>query len=800
MFFSKPVHFIIKSYNDGRLFIKNYLALHDDGVKEVVTHDYDHQYERTTAGSFNDGSYKTNANRQSRMRGTTASLCMGTILGCRQKFEVVGRKQSVFGLNRECINRDGFPNSSLVAKYLRETAPSTEIKEQRINLFEDVILADDFYDNATTLIALFMIKIQKMRMFKRMVSHPHTIVITAEMAKAIHRTADYDAKIELLVRTIKTGPSACGTNKHNKGVHDLLEVLVRWVTTLPNLADADPADFEHPVNVWHCYEYNDGHSQSGASFGDIFDFVNNKYLVPSDFDAAPCDGERLFVDVKSEVPATDNAIKHLRTYKYWLNGTNLTQNELKILEHVLHGNQRNTPFLIDQDLDLGILPGTVAVVGAPLSDARPGVYSDVSLTTLLHKLVTTHRWHEDALNAARLLRPWYAQPGTDSVEAHWWVNITRTLRLPTLGLKRAAIPCLLLGTAVCTSVDAIRSYNSFISSNDLCVVESMIYNTAWYWGEYMMIHNARNTHEMIRNFHQNLRDDLSDDVRANALVSAILGEDIDVCGHEGFYTYIEGSLAQHYNKFITFGTINISHYHEYGYEHRDRLLKLSHLVVPGCVALITGRAGSLLQGTPYHSQFTINPMVRKRKHGSIQKALNFYDLWAYGTVSRWNGHDVHYAHPLSQGEHVCYTPNNVNVAAPPVSPRTLDEAVSYNLLSVRERANTWGDDFYLRLEHAQAFHWTSERIEVMEKPEWYASVAAFDDLALPTPRAYTDASDIVRDTLAKLSVKYDMVSPGFHVERLTAGVSLTRNTQASTSDHLEVIQPQEELPPPQPDE
>jgi len=776
------------------------LTLHDDGVKEVTNYEYDHQYERTNEGCFNDGSYKINESKRAFMRGTTASLCTGTILGGEQQFVLAGRKQSIFGLNRECISRDGFPNSTLVAKYLRETAPSTEIKEQRINLYEDTILADDFYDNATSLIVVLLMKLQKLRMYKRMAKHAHVIHIDVTTARAIQRTQGEDNQVKLLVNAIRTGDSACGTTIHDRGVYDILDALLRWIATQPEIPNPRAPNFSYQVNVWHCYSYDDGHSRSGDSFGDVFGFVKNKFLVPTDLDLVTCDAERLCVDVKSEIPATDNAIKNLRNYKYWLNGTNLTQLELKLLEFCLHGNKRQTPFLIDQDLDFCISPGTVAVVGQPIRDARPATYEDTDILHLIHKLVTVHRWHEDALNASYLLRPWYAQPGTDSVEAHWWVNITRVLRLPTLGLKRASIPCLLLGSAVCTSIEAIKHYNKMISANDLCVVESVIYNTAWYWGEFMMIHNARNTHEMIRNFRMNLRDDLSDVIRANALVSSILGEDIDVCSHEGFYTYIEGSLKQHFNKFISFGHIDISHYHEYGYERHDRMLKLSHLVTPGCVALITGRAGTLLQGTPYHSQFTINPMVKRRKYGNLQRALNFYDLWSYGVIARWNGHDIHYAHPLSMGEHRCYAANNVNVAAPPVSPRTLDEASSYLLLSVREREHSWGENFYMRLEYAQAFHWTSERVEVLEKPEWYAPIASYDDLTLPTPQAYDEASDIVKDTLAKLSVKFDLVSPGFHVERMTAGVSLVRNIQASTSDHLEVIQPQEELPPPPPDE
>nr|WMV64387.1 putative capsid protein [Uromyces fabae virus] len=797
MFFSKPIHFIIKSYNDGRLFIKNYLTLYDDGVKPGTVADHDVQHDKTVLGMVNNGDYRVNHNRNTRMRGTTASLCTGTIFGKSQLFEIAGRKQSIFGLNRECINRDGFPNSALVAKYLRETAPSTEIKEQRINLFENVLLAEDFYDNPTSLIACILIKIQKLRMFKRMTSHPHIIQISLSVARRIMGLDDYNYQVKCLIEAIKTGPSACGTSIHDKGIYDILENLIRWTRS----QSADTSDdknkfFEFATNVWHCYSYDDGHSKSGPTFGNVFDFVDNKYLVPSEFNTVTCDGERLCHDVKSEIPITDGAIKNLKSYQFWLNGTNLTQLELKLLEEVLHGNHRNTPFLIDQDLDLGVSVGTVAVVGSPIRDGRPVTYDDRDLVNLLHKLVTTHRWHEDSLNARRLLTPWYAQPGTETVEAHWWVNITRVLRLPTLGLKRAAIPCLLLGSAVCTSVDAIAEYDQVISSNDLCVVESVIYNTAWYWGEYMMIHNAKDTHEMLRNFRLNIRDDLPDNIRANALVSSILGEDLSVCNYEGFYTYIEGSLAEHYNKFISFGQIDISHYLEYGYEHQHRLLKLSHLVTPGCVALITGRAGSLLQGTPYHSQFTIHPLVHKRKYGGIQRALNYSDLWAYGVVARWNGHDVHYSHPLSNGEHVSYAPNNVNIAMPPVTPRTLTEAASYNLLSVRDREYNWGDDFYLRLEHHQAFHWTSDRVEVLDRPEWRAAVASYDDFTMPTPRSYTQASDMVKDVLARLSVKFDLLAPGFHVERLTAGTSLTKPTQTSQLEMLEPEPLPDETPPP----
>jgi len=176
MFTYKNLNCVFQSYKQGLVFYKNYLKLNDGGSKDVGLAQQGHQYTRLTGeANMAQGHVVDPISEQEGKRGITAALATGTIYGMAQTVVDAGRQQSYFGLNRECVNRDGFPNSTLVAKYLRETAPSVDIKEQRINLFQDVMLAGDFYDNATALIAVILMKIHRARMSKRLATFNHTL-------------------------------------------------------------------------------------------------------------------------------------------------------------------------------------------------------------------------------------------------------------------------------------------------------------------------------------------------------------------------------------------------------------------------------------------------------------------------------------------------------------------------------------------------------------------------------------------------------------------------------------------------
>jgi len=77
-------------------------------------------------------------------------------------------------------------------------------------------------------------------------------------------------------------------------------------------------------------------------------------------------------------------------------------------------------------------------------------------------------------------------------------------------------------------------------------------------------------------------------------------------------------------------------------------------------------------------------------------------------------------------------------------------------------------------------------------------VVVREDLMPNLPKYYTSAADIVANTLARLTAKYDLALAGFHVDTMIVGMPLRNNTQASQSrngvDTME--QPNDELPPP----
>jgi len=797
MFAYKGLNCVFQSYKQGLLFYKNYLKLNDGGSKEVGVAQQGHQYTRMTGeANMAQGHTVDPISEQEGKRGITAALATGTIYGMAQTVVDAGRQQSFFGLNRECVNRDGFPNSTLVAKYLRETAPSVDIKEQRINLFQDVMLAGDFYDNATSLIAVILIKIHRARMSKRLATFNHTLRFRLADVIAWARIPDARQQWDTLKTMVRSGPTACGVADSDSNLSSIKRALLDRVDGVEPNVDLNTS-ITYNVKVWKMYEYNDGHSRSGDHFGDHFDFINGRYIVPQNINHAPETNDMNVTFMPSEVPRDDNAIKHLKQFKYWVNTSNLTEKECTVLLYCLKGNVRMSPLLIDQNIDFGLTPNSVVFVGPEVNVLNSTTYDDNDLLVLLHKLCTTHRWHEDALNAAKLLRPWYCQPSTETVEAHWWTHIHRVCRLPSLGLKRASIPCLLLGDAVCTSVEAIREYDGIVNSNDGCVVDSLLYNTAWYWGEYMMIMNAKNVRELLKNMRLNIRDELDVATRANILVSAILGQEVPLCSYQHCYTFIKGGIDGHKTKHVPIGHVQIDHLEEYGYAERGEDVLFNSMVAPGCVAMLCGRAGSLLDGTPYHATFKINPMINEFDDGHTYRTMNYGDLWAYGVVARWQGHNVRYKHPLNLGSHRIYAANNVSVAMPPTTPCKLRRPENYRFVGVERRDKCWGSDFSHRLYQEQVFTWSVIRFEVLSEPEWLAEVVVREDLMPNLPKYYTTAADIVANTLARLTARYDLALAGFHVDTMIVGMPLRNDTPAAPFqngvDQME--QPNDELPP-----
>nr|UVG55921.1 putative capsid protein [Poaceae Liege totivirus 1] len=415
------------------------------------------------------------------------------------------------------------------------------------------------------------------------------------------------------------------------------------------------------------------------------------------------------------------------------------------------------------------------MIGNDITHGNDVTYTFKDYMGLLHKLVTVHRWHEDCLNASKLLRPWFVQPATETVESHWWLNVDRSLSLPKLGLRRAIFPMLLEGDGAQISAEALKMSKILLSNNDSMMFESMVANATWYWGEYMNQFNSNSVSTLFHKMDNDYFDTLQPMERADALSSAVLGVAIPRPVFSQMGTYFSKGLRNHYRDTVSFGNIDIPHLQDYGYAINGNRLSTNTLVCPSCTGFVTGLGGSLLNGTPYHSIFQIRAVTQRKVRSRVEQAYNYYDLWAYGVVQRWQGYDVHYKHPRANQRHRIYAANNVSIAMPPVNPLTMDETLPYIMLQDTEREHGFGSSIEWLKNYNMYFVWNRTRIEALREPDYNAMPVQSDDrsmfnadriqVSMKAPKAYN----------CLLYATYDVDAADFHVAYPEIAVPLETN-------------------------
>nr|QED42951.1 putative CP [Uromyces totivirus B] len=737
-----------------------------------------------------------------RISGTMAQL---TVYGKEQSVLIGSRQNSVAGLNKEALTTNGTLSFTYMQKHLREINTSIELKEQRLNLYIDSIISRDYYDNATSLLYVMLTKLHLINLSN--VTNRVRCTLTFDMATALRlqRTPE-DEALPMLRTYLVSTTKQIGLPVDGTMYYKVLEQLLAIMRTISredrtrlesDITTGTPIPaVEMTVNAYQMYTYDDGHNRSGTHFGDHHGFVNG-YFLYDDTNITVSQGEEVHLAIQPRLMGeTDASIAMLGMTPMAINAAQLTARELGIINWCLQGNKRSTPFLVDQNIDLGMQNRRVRALYTTTAPEFDFKLEKMDLVKLISKFVKSHRLHQELYNASILLSHWLVQPATETFESHWWTHVNRTLRLPEFGFDASKRPWVLDGEAVCITVDAIKNYDRVTSMHTTGYVESALINTAWYWGEYMAIHNTIDTDGLIQNLSHINDDRLPYLERSTALASAILGRPLPAVSYNDCGTYMTTPILEQVHSRITFGHIDIPHLQDYGYDLEGDTIMLRKVVTPSCVTLIIGLDSTLLAGTPYATEFTIDSAVLTAHRGGKQMAYHYHDLWALGTVMRWNGHDLKYLHPMRTGVHKIYAANNVSIGMPPVPPKDMDYARAYVIAGVDTRHHSFGDGFEWARAHKLGFRWTRRYNTMLSTPDWNAapSLMPHINVAFPTRMSYIPLQSYTYR--AAILTNFDIEESDFRYAEVQAGIPLPGERQQSTllpEEQPPDIQPQ---PPP----
>jgi len=784
----------IESFKNGLIMVKTNLGLGVSSVSKEKIHVGDYQQQRRDVlqsseankiAGMSPSSLDEASGEKFQLRRRTKCASYATVYGIKQTVELSFEKHSYFGMNKQFITTEGLPNEAAIIKRLRELGVTSDVKEARYGRLYNAVFAADYYDNAIALLYLMYAHYQTLRIAERMEKTDYMIRISAPDLKPFIDEVDAEKKLDLLVRLVARGNTGAALPRADFGTQKLIEEIHTWYDTLPaarvNDGDGNMIDnpvylnsfFENRRHVWEMYKYNDGHSESGPTYGNHYGFKRGRFIVPTYLNATHNELRRNLSAYNVNNISQDALVDRLVNAAGYLNLSGFNTQETAILNKMLCGNLRTTPFLIDQDIDLAIVQNSIYVHHGPENLYTDCTYSAADMRAIIIKFVVNHRLHEDMQSAIIAAKYWLAQPANETVESHWWTHLPRRLSLPKLGLKRAAFHFLLQGDGVATSVDAIKTLSELTRPNDSNILESMLANTAWYWGEYMFTHNAKHIEDILQRIHGNNADALDASTRADSMFSAMIGRAVPKPVMPGVFTQLEGKLRDYYTINMKFGNITIDHIADYGYvAGRNNDLILNSMAGPSGVALITGLGGSLMAGTPYSSVFSINPAVHQYYKGRYRKAYNYNDLWANGVVSRWQGYTVNYTHPLRNGTHRIFAANDVSIAMPPVTPATLDMPVSYQLEFVEERYNSFGSSFESLADCAVVCYWTRAETVLQTQPLWNARAASYDVRNINTIRGFVQVPIDSEKFTANILTTYDLALADFQVQELIAGVPM----------------------------
>nr|QIP68057.1 coat protein [Erysiphales associated totivirus 7] len=774
----------IDAITSGEFALKTKLRLSCSGLQHTAAKKGDFDEDRVRENQHVIGSTTLPSGEEYVARRESGVLSKATVYGPSANIRLSGTHNSLSGLAVGALTDQGEINYAWLRSEFKLVNPSADIKEARTNELLTAWLEKGIYDNA---IALLVKLLQKLRMAQ--------IYELSEYSNEVFRFGSWFARTHHSKRGDALATAIANYMRNVKsdqrlGVSNIDLRENEWVDKVEEWLEAQPTPYidngkgekvenpkcgatalELPMQVMTCHSYNDGHSSSGPGFMSESGFINGRYKVPVYMTRLRC--THLVVKSANYYECRDNdALKRLLQVQHHINVAGLTAKEISILNFALSDDERRTPLLLDQAIKLELTEGSVAIYNAvEIQDLEEVRYSSREVLVTLQKLVKNHNWYEDLRSAVLFQRYWLAQPSTETVESHWWVNMQRAANLPRLGLMRAAIPQLVTSVGAQISAEGLASMK-IVGRLDLSeFVNSLFTVTTWYWGEYLAIYSAKNNEHLVDKMTSAIVDNVREEDRHVVLPSALIGKAVPRSSCPLVYVYIAGGVKAQGKRVTPFGKVDIPNLDERGYTLNGQDICSNCVVEPGCLGLVTGLAGTLIRNTPYSNAFSVNSSSMVKAWKGIKHSYNWHDLWALCVVARWQGYDVIYRTSVtSVKRYRSYAANMVGVAAPPVKMSEDNGVGRFIVDGVIERPRVFGSDVASQHSLLRSFTWHRSETVVLEGLTLDSLEAVTEEVIHIPIEKYVMVNPTTTNYVGYVLANYDHDTSDFRVEQMRTAI------------------------------
>nr|QIP68075.1 coat protein [Erysiphales associated totivirus 17] len=723
------------------------------------------------------------------LRNTTTLTSTYTVYGPACRWTMSGKQHSTFGLSPAYLHENGAIKEDKLLEDLFKMSPDVEINRYRLNRRFNTYLDGEWYENATALFVALYKRLWLTRFVEKVTTNEYEVDF---YPGDIANCKSLDSFFSVVRAKLESMSHEVGFSLMDSDIQKWATVLYTKSGSLPaaTLKSKDGKEVRNPkysevfhtfrARYWTKYSYDDGHSKSGKKFLSEAGFGEKGFKVPADLTYCQNDGEYLFKHAMPWDGMDDKAIDRLGRVKYHLNCDGLDGRLVALLNNIMSQGERMTPFLCDQDFNLGIGEGTVAIYNVrkePLAGSFN--YSSRDVQMIISRMINNHRYYEEARSAYLLFNNWLAQPSTETMESHWWVLLSRTMNVPKLGLMRAAFPVLLSVTGVKITNQAMTCANAMLADNDVHLFQSGACNALWFWGEYLAIHNGKNVATVIKQMSHMSETALDTGARSVAMMSAVLGKTVPTPVFSSAYTTLSAPLMEQGRRVVHFGHIDSVQNKKYGYTTTDKTTVIANTIVaPGAVATVLGLNGSLIQGTPISGNFIVRgAQFSVDMRGKRKKYLSYLDLWCSGVVARWQGYDLQYSDYNSASSMVMYASNDTGIAVPPVLQPEDDMTGLYKVGRVEERNHVFGTDFVSYWNLDKHFFWSVTHHKALSSPSRKSSEIEGGNDGFVIARHALVHVESRPDYMTALVATYDPHVSGFQVARTAVAIPLLDDTE-----------------------
>lgn len=755
----------VESYDQGRLMSVRRVKL-DDGTEE----------------------------RRSRikMRAKTTIELHSTIYGRAHQVRAGVINHSPSGLNHQMINAYGMPDVEKVQRYFRNTIQDDQAKMSRINRITTQFVATDTYENYTALFFSMRSLAWTLECTERCTTVMKTFrvpeVLLAPMERQLTE-ADYWFRAGQIMQGQCGYTAAYGFQPFGDLSAGALNAIV------PRKKDG--ARFVQ-ARVWVCPEYIDGHSTITSRRYREAGFVNRHYLYNEICKSNIIDPDLLVGSTNAMPDKTAEAAELYFAHQYFVRGEGLTAKDIWVLAQCIYARRRHTPFLCDQNVDLGKESERTLFVGIDTESVRemleyaqgselgPGLvppcmsytYDDVMDT--LYKFVAIHRCYDDSVLAMNLFDNYVAQPLSTTVEGHIYFNIPWITDLPKLGMRRAAVAIMLADQPALIAPSAYDTHHSFTGITRVQTSISVAVNHLWYWGEYLYIAGRLNWDQTINELTRGKAHDMQVDRWQASVISAMVGQKQPTSPFYGVGTRFRYSFDKCFGA-PRIEMDNIPDSRELNMTSDGIMAQGIHCrifkytVPPPNAGFIIGLDGTLLTNTPYGARFTITKPRTQLGRNNLVKRVSRANAWALGVSGRWNGYDVKYSDGSVQRRSealVMFAANEDSIAPPPVFDPDVEMLNEHAIYGTIEREHVFGElpTDSLEEDGQREFIWNNDKIGLMAE----FSRRSYESVSLGATGRRSQALmarvQFDKEFLLAVNAEYQPESADFRLEQVMAGL------------------------------